>query len=305
MRTLVVGAGAVGGFFGAHLVEAGRDVTFLVRERRAGVLRADGLTVEKLDGTLHVDPEAVTKDEIDAPFDLVLLSVKSFALDQALDDIAPAVGPGTTIVPLLNGLQHIETLQRRFGADRVVGGLCFVATTLVGDTIRQLSPLNTIMLGELDGSESPRIQAAHREIEGAGFEAVLSRDILQGLWEKWFILAAGGATTTLLGGDVGTIERVPFGRETALAIVAECAAVAAAAGHEPRPQMRARAESTLTEAGSNFTTSMFRDRQQGLEVESDQIVGDLVRRGQAAGVSVPLLAAASAALEVYRAGRGA
>lgn len=307
MRILVVGAGAVGGFFGGHLADAGRDVTFLVREARAKRLREDGLVVETLDGTLRIEPSLVTAEGLAGreSFDLILLSVKAFGLAAAMDDLAPAVGPETTIVPLLNGLRHIEALQERFGADRVVGGLCFVATTLAGDVVRQLGPLQTIRLGELDGVESTRILAAHHALDGAGFEAVLSARIVQDLWEKWLILASGGALTTLIGGDVGSIEAVPFGRETALAVVAECAAVAAAHGHEPRPAMRERAEATLTEPGSDFTTSLYRDRAQGLEVESEQIVGDLVRRAHDRGVSVPLLAAAAAALEVYRSGRSA
>ncbi|RKR76068.1 ketopantoate reductase family protein [Frondihabitans australicus] len=304
MRILVVGAGAVGGYFGAHLVAAGRDVTFLVREARAERLRADGLTVARLNDDLTVTPRATTAADLvgEPPFDLVLLSVKSFALDQAIADIAPAVGPETAIVPLLNGLRHIETLQAEFG-DRVLGGLCFVATMLDGDVVRQLSPLQTIMFGELDGSRTPKVDAILADLQDAGFEATASDHIRHALWEKWFILASGGAVTTLLGGDVGTIESVPNGTSTALAIVAEAAAVAAAHGFEPRPAMRERAESTLTERGSDFTTSMFRDMSQGLEVESDQILGDLVRRGLEKGVPVPLLAAASARLEVYRAGR--
>jgi 2-dehydropantoate 2-reductase len=307
MRILVVGAGAVGGFFGGHLADAGRDITFLVRDARAARLRADGLVVETLRGPLRVEPAVVTAAELPAlePFDLVLLSVKAFGLEQAMDDLAPAVGPGTTVVPLLNGLRHIETLQARFGDERVVGGLCFVATTLEGDVVRQLGPLQTIRLGELDGSESTRILAAHHALDGAGFEAVLSTRIEQDLWEKWFILAAGGVATTLLGGNVGAIEAAPHGRETALAVVAECAAVAAASGHEPRPAMRERAVKTLTEAGSDFTTSLYRDRAAGLEIESEQIVGDLVRRARERSVSVPLLTAAAAALEVYRAQRTA
>ncbi len=303
MRILVVGAGAVGGYFGAHLAAAGRDITFLVRERRASAIRQDGLRVITLDGDLHVTPPVVTAAELaDSPeaFDLVILAVKSFGLDQAMADITPALGPHTTVLPLLNGMRHVETLQAALGDERVIGGLCFVATMLDGDVVRQLSPLQTIMFGELDGSSSPRIQAIADELGGAGFEATATQHIRHALWEKWFVLAAGGALTTLLGGDVGTIESVPNGTATALAVVAECRAVAAAHGFDPRPAMRARAESTLTEAGSDFTTSIYRDRAQGLEVEADQIVGDLVRRGMEKGVEVPLLAAASASLEIYR-----
>lgn len=298
MRILVVGAGAVGGFFGGHLA-AGRDVTFLVREPRASILRAQGLTIEGLDGTTHVRPKVVTAADLAEPYDLVLLCVKSFGLEQAIDDLAPAMGRATVILPLMNGLRHLDLLRERFG-DRVVGGLCFVATTLDGDVVRQLGPLQTLVFGELDGSDSARLRRLHAELSGAGFEARSSLTINQALWEKWFVLAAGGALTTLLGGNVGVIESVPNGVATARAIVAECASVAAAAGYPPREKAYVQAERTLTEAGSTFTTSLYRDREAGGEVEADQILGDLVRRASCLGVSVPLLAAADAALEVYR-----
>lgn len=308
MRILVVGAGAVGGFFGGHLAAAGRDVTFLVRERRAAELR-DGLLIhgDGATGDIRVpDPRVTSARDLAGPFDVVLLAVKSFALDQALLDIAPAVGPHTTVVPLLNGMRHLDALQARFGAETVVGGLCFVTTTLEGDgSIRQLGPLQTIVVGELEGGLTDRIGRVHAALDGAGFDARLSRDIQQALWEKWFVLAAGGALTTLLGADVGTIEAAPNGTATARRIIAECADIATAAGHPPRDAARSGAESTLTERGSTFTTSLYRDRAAGLEVEADQILGDLVARAEAFGVSAPLLAAADARLEIYRASRSA
>ncbi|ROQ40023.1 ketopantoate reductase [Frondihabitans sp. PhB188] len=306
MRILVVGAGAVGGYFGGLLAQAGRDVTFLVRPGRLEFLRS-GLVIEQLDRTLRIDVRATTADALDGTYDLVLVTVKSFGLEAAIDDFAPAVGPATTIVPLLNGMRHLDLLQARFG-DRVVGGLCFVATHLDGGTVRQLGPLQTVMYGELDGTPTPRIDAVDAALTGAGFDARARSGpdgILQALWEKWFVLAAGGALTTLLGGDVGAIEAAPNGTRTALAIVAECASVAAAAGHEPSAKARASAERTLTAAGSDFTTSLYRDQAAGGEVEAEQILGDLVARADGLGVSVPLLAAADAALEMYRRGRAA
>lgn len=305
MRILVVGAGAVGGFFGGYLAAAGRDVTFLVRERRAEILKAQGLTVRAVHGDVRVEePRVVVAAEIEEPYDVILLSVKAFGLEQALADITPAVGPDTTIVPLLNGLRHFDVLRERFGEDAVVGGLCFVATTLDADgSIRQLGPLQTIVIGEFEGGETPRITAVHEALDGAGFEARLSLDIQQGLWEKWFVLAAGGALTTLLRAAVGEIESVPNGVATARAIVAECASVAAAAGHAPSERAYQSAEKTLTQPGSDFTTSLYRDRAVGSEVEADQILGDLVVRANGFGLSVPLLAAADAGLEIYRAQR--
>ncbi|MCU1528201.1 MAG: hypothetical protein JWP75_1964 [Frondihabitans sp.] len=304
MRTLVVGAGAVGGYFGAHLVDAGRDVTFLVREQRAQLIRRNGLTVTQPGGRLHVAPSAVTAAELDSTFDLILLSVKSFGLEEAMTDLAPAIGPQTVIVPLLNGMRHVATLQQRFGREHILGGLCLVVTQLDADgTIRQLATGASVAYGELDGTISERAEEVDAELSGAGFTTELTEAIQLRMWEKWLLLASGGALTTLLRGDVGAIEAVPNGVDTARAIIGEALAVATASGYEPRPETLARVTKTLTAPGSSFSTSMYRDLIVGNDVEAEQILGDLVVRAKGLGLTTPLFAAADAGLEVYRAGR--
>src|SRR5271165_6604065 len=116
MRLLVVGAGATGGYFGGRLAQAGRDVTFLVRPRRAAQLRADGLQIVSPHGDVTLSPPIVTADTIPGPFDIVLLTVKAFSLDAALADVAPAVGKETMILPFLNGMRHVEAITERFSA---------------------------------------------------------------------------------------------------------------------------------------------------------------------------------------------
>ncbi|MEF2976309.1 ketopantoate reductase family protein [Subtercola sp. YIM 133946] len=325
MRILVVGAGAVGGFFGGRLVQAGRDVTFLVRPARAAALAEHGLRIHTLKGddlTLRVNTvtaaelaAAPTAGAVDLPeasppvdraYDLVLLAVKAYGLEQAMADIAAAIGPDTIILPTLNGMRHIDLLRERFGAGHVIGGVCVVATQVDDDaTIRQVAPGAALSYGEFDGSASERMLETDRALADAGFRTTLSATIEHDMWEKWMLLGAGGALTTLLRGTVGPIVAAPGGTETALAIVDETFAVAAAAGFPPRAEARDRVVSTLTEPGSGFSTSLYRDLVQGRAVEADQIVGDLVDRGRAAGLAVPLLTLAYTSLCVFEESRRA
>ncbi|MCW2603618.1 MAG: hypothetical protein JWN61_1753 [Pseudonocardiales bacterium] len=303
MRVLIVGAGATGGYFGGHLAAAGRDVTFLVRAGRAQALSEHGLVLRNAVGPeTRVRPSTITAADLADPYDLVLLSVKAYGLEQSLTDIAGAVGPGTMVLPVLNGMRHMQQLDDAFGRGRVLGGLCMIASKLDDDgAIRQLGPGATLAYGERDGSITDRILMVDSAVSGVdAFTATLSKSIERDMWEKWLMLAAGGAVTTLLRGTVGSIESVPEGAETARGIVAECVGVIAASGIELQPSTIERAERTLTTAGSGFTTSMYRDLVAGNDVEAGQIIGDMVRRGRELGVPVPLLGAAFAGLGVYQ-----
>jgi len=164
MRTLIVGAGATGGYYGARLAEAGADVTFLVRPARAAKLAADGLNVRSPLGDLHLpDPPTVTADKLAGAgrFDLILLSCKAYDLDSAVADLAPAVGPDTAILPVLNGMSHLDVLDARFGAERVLGGSCAIAATLAPDgEIRHMSELCSITYGEGRGARPAGVGAS-------------------------------------------------------------------------------------------------------------------------------------------------
>jgi 2-dehydropantoate 2-reductase len=303
-RILVVGAGATGGFFGARLAEAGRDVTFLVRPRRAEELRRTGLRIVSPLGDSTLSPQLVTAGELDAPYDVVLLGVKAFALESALDDMAPAVGGDTLILPLLNGMRHVDLLVQRFGERPVLGGVCYVATTLDDEgRIVQVDPnLHTLIYGERDGTTTPRVRALDALLHGAGFENRLSNDILLEMWEKWVLLASLGAITCLLRGTVGEIEAVPGGAALALRLLAESTATAAAAGVSLRDAALARANAALTERGAPRASSMYRDLRAGRPVEVEQILGDLAARARSFGVDAPLLEAATAQLRIYQNG---
>ncbi len=309
MRTLIVGAGATGGYFGARLAEAGADVTFLVRPARAAKLAADGLNVRSPLGDLHLpDPPTVTADKLAGAgrFDLILLSCKAYDLDSAVADLAPAVGPDTAILPVLNGMSHLDVLDARFGAERVLGGSCAIAATLAPDgAIRHMSELCSITYGERDGSRSSRIEAVDALMRGLKFQPRLSDVILQEMWEKWVFLATLAGATTLMRASVGDIVAAPGGTALITALHAECTSVAAASGFEPRAVVAERARAQLTAAGSTFTASMLRDIENRGRIESDHVIGDLIARGErlAPEVPFPLLTAVYTGLKAYEARR--
>jgi 2-dehydropantoate 2-reductase len=230
MRILVVGAGAVGSYFGARLAKAGRDVTFLVRASRATQLRRDGLCVVSPHGDVFLTPKLIGAGEI---YDLVLLSVKAYALEAAIDDFAPAVGPETMILPALNGMRHIDVLTQRFGDAAVLGGVCRVATEIDnGGRIVQLAEIQQLVYGERNGEVTPRLQSLDVTLRGAGFDANLSTEIIQAMWEKWVMLASLGAVTCLMRGAIGEVVAIPGGAGLSLQVLNECAAVGAACGHK-------------------------------------------------------------------------
>jgi 2-dehydropantoate 2-reductase len=306
LRILMVGAGAVGGFFGAQLAAAGRDVTFLVRDARAEALRRDGLTIHTPDNSYTITPTVVTRDQLSEPYDLVIVTVKAFGLAEAISDFAPAVGPATQVLPLLNGLRHLDVLRERFGPDRVMGGCCVVAAQQQKDgSIIRLYGDASVTYGRLDSARADAAGAVFGKIDnalsGAGFDTRLSEEVELDMWEKWLLLASAGAATCMLRGTVGEIVAAPGGEESVRTIIAESTAIATASGFALRERARRRTETMLTEQGSSFTTSMYRDMQQGFTVESDHILGDLVHRAERLGVSVPLLTAAFATLAIYSA----
>ncbi|WP_430912087.1 2-dehydropantoate 2-reductase [Methylobacterium sp. sgz302541] len=309
MRVLVVGAGATGGYYGARLAEIGRDVTFLVRPARAGKLAADGLVVRSPLGDTRIEsPRTVTADALArgeaGAFDLVILSCKAYDLEAAVADLAPAVGEGTAVLPILNGMAHLDLLDARFGADRVLGGSCSIAATLAPDgAILQLSDFGVFTYGERDGSRTPRIEAIDALVKDARFQPRSSGTILVEMWEKWVFLATLAASTSLMRAAIGDIVAAPGGRDYISGLYDECLSVAHASGVSPREKVAANARAMLTAEGSTLTASMMRDILGGHRIEADHIVGDLLSRGRGTGLELSRLALAYTHLKAYEARR--
>ncbi|HEY5754310.1 MAG TPA: ketopantoate reductase family protein [Steroidobacter sp.] len=302
MRMLVVGAGSTGGYFGGRLAAADRDVTFLVRERRAAQLRERGLQIVSASGDLTLAPKVLTANQLDSPFDLVLLTVKAYALDQAILDVTPAIGAETIILPVLNGMRHMEVLTARFSAHNVAGCICKIASTLDAQgRIVELAHFHELAYGEWDGRASARMTQLDAFMRNAGFDARISPVIQREMWEKWTFLASLGAINCLLRGSIGEVARVPGGKDVANALLDEVLSVVRTTGVAPSETFCASVRAQLTDAQSTLTSSMFRDLQQGSPIESEQIIGDLIERARNAHVSTPLLGCAHANLSVYSA----
>jgi 2-dehydropantoate 2-reductase len=300
VTVLVVGAGATGGYFGAELHRAGRDVTFLVRPARAAQLRERGLRIVGDGETTAIDPELVTAQEIATTWDVVLLTVKATALEPAIADFAPAVGPDTAIIPILNGMSHLDILNARFGESRVLGGVAKLATQLdsAGD-IAQLAPGASLDIGRQDGRTTDRLSRVGRELDVPAFELTVRDDIVAAMWQKWVFIATIGATTSLMRAPIGDIVAVPGGRDLGPAILAEAAAASEAARYPVPAQQLAGIESAVTAEGSTLTSSLSRDVAENRHTEVEAVLGDLARRAAALGVKTPLLDLTTMQLRVH------
>jgi 2-dehydropantoate 2-reductase len=301
MRILVVGAGALGGYFGACLARAGRDVTFLVRERRAA---RDGLRVVSPHGDFTVPAATVLADYLHEPFDLVLIATKSYSLHEAMEQFAPAVGSATAILPILNGMAHLEALSTRFGADHVLGGMAAISAAV--DTegrVVQIIPLHDLVYGEISRGLSERTRALSSLFSGCGFNTKASEAIMQDMWDKWVGIGVSAGMTCLMRASFGDILLAPGGREAVLRLIGECSSVATAAGFPPSQRFIESVTTLFTTAGSPIKASMLRDIERGSVTEGEHVLGELTARARALGVPTPILDLARIHVAAYEAGR--
>jgi len=301
MKVLVVGAGAIGGYFGSRLLAARGDVTFLVRARRAEQLRRTGLQVISPLGDLNLPtPPLASAGQLEGNYDLILLSCKAYDLQASIADFAPAMGPDSKVLPLLNGMSHLDALDNRFGRERVLGGLARISGTLDSQgRIVHMGRFQSFAFGAREPGSRDQMPL-EQALRAPGFEALLSQDIVREMWEKWVFIAAAAATTCLMRATVGDLVNAGASA-IATGMMEECGAIAAANQFAPRPNATKVGVSVLTEPGSSFTASMLRDVEQGSRIEADHIVGDLLKRR--GSVAAPLLSTAYAHLRAYEARR--
>jgi len=243
MKILVLGAGGIGGYFGGRLAQAGADVTFLGRPRRRDQLAKDGLVVESPKGNFKMPVKTVLAEALGADYDLVLFTCKAYDLDSAMDAVAPAM-KRAVLVPMLNGIAHLEKLDARFGREHVMGGTCQINVMLRPDgTVFHADPLQRMIFGERDRSKSARAEAFAAELRKSPIDWSLSEDIELEMWEKIVFLCALATCTCLFRGNVREIMGAPGGREAMQRALEANAEIATREGHAPRaePIQRARA----------------------------------------------------------------
>ncbi|BAN26407.1 ketopantoate reductase family protein [Caballeronia insecticola] len=307
MKILILGAGAIGGYYGARLIEAGADVTFLVRPKRAEILHATGLNVKSELGNFSGKVRTVTHDELDSIYDVILLACKTYDLDAAIDQLAPACGPHTIVLPLLNGMRAYERLDERLGRRHIAGGVAYIATMLdCNGEIIHFGSGDTLTIGARDDAQAEIIGALHRLMATTPGVRQQSPYVVQALWNKWVMISAGALMTCLMRGTVRDILATDNGFALMERAMRECMQVARLSGY-PLPEhaidaMRER----LLDRSSAWAASMMRDIDQGQKrLEAEDIVGDMLRRGERHGLDMSLARSAHCHLQVYEGQRAA
>jgi 2-dehydropantoate 2-reductase len=289
MRILCLGAGAIGGYFGGRLVEGGAEVDFLVRENRQKQLGADGLRIESKFGNCNVPVRAVTSAQAKGPYDAVLLTCKAYDLTNAIATIAPFVGPETAVLPLLNGVAHIDQLNDKFGRNRVLGGVAKIAATLTPDgLIKHLNDWRYITFGEQSGEMSPRVQALKAAFDKTSVVVSAVPNIMQTMWEKVVHLSTVAGMTCAMRASVGEIARTQDGTEMMIQLLERNAEIAGREGYPPSDTFLAEYRQLFNDQSSTYTASMLRDILRNGPVEADHILGFMLGKAKQHGVDPSL-----------------
>ncbi|ETP67408.1 hypothetical protein G159_17295 [Planococcus glaciei CHR43] len=304
MKILVVGAGGIGGYFGARLMETGQDVTFLVRERRKQQLEETGLNVESVHGDVRVKPKLATAQNPDGQYDLIVLTVKSYQLENAIEDIRPFVSEGSMILPLLNGIAHIEKLVEAFSEEKVLGGLCFIETTLDSNgTIIQTSPMHQLVYGERSGEETERILKVKEAVSGTKAEFALSENIVQDMWHKYLFITAMSGITASMESAIGPIRELESGKRTIAALLEELVTVMKALNAPIKETIGKEQFEKIMSLEAGMKSSMQRDLEKGQPIEMDHLQGYLLQEAKTRELAVPVLETIFTKLKLYEISR--
>ncbi|MFL2654509.1 MAG: 2-dehydropantoate 2-reductase [Alphaproteobacteria bacterium] len=303
MKILVLGAGGVGGYFGGRMAEAGLDVTFLVRERRKHQLINNGLLVESKFGNISLSVKVITDNEIDCTFDLVLMSCKAYDLDIAINSILPAMGPDSVVLPVINGIRQIDVLREKFGQNNVLGGVCYVGANLDYETgiIEHFGDFHSIVFGEVDCNYTKYTHCFAELDAKVLFNIELKEKIMQTMWDKCAGQGALSSANIITRSVVGDITLGESGRQFLNNVFAEGQEICKANGYPMSQDVIKFYEKIFDTKGSPFATSMLRDLESGKVTEGEHIIGDLIKRADDHGISVPIMKCALAAIQTHEA----
>ncbi|MBT2687650.1 ketopantoate reductase family protein [Bacillus sp. ISL-47] len=301
MRILTVGAGAIGGYFGGRLLEKGEDVTFLVREKRKQQLEQDGLSVESIHGNMKIaNPKTITAGEKAEDFDVILLSTKAYHLQGAIEDIRTYVSEKTVILPLLNGIAHMDALTAAFGEEKVLGGLCFIETTLdENGKVIQTSPIHDFIFGERSGEKTERILKLQEAFSGTKANFRLSEKIEQEMWHKYLFISTLSGVTSLFRSPIGPIREQEFGLATIKEVLKEASAVMRSMGAPLAEGIEEAQVQKVNEIGYEMKSSLQRDMEKQQGIEADHFFGYLLENAKELGLETPVIAAVYSNLKVY------
>ena len=304
MRILILGAGAVGGYLGARLIEAGADITFLLREMRLNSIRKDGLIIKSELGDVSLKPKYITSERLKPNYDLVLITCKAYSLINAANDIKPAIGKETLILPILNGVSHLQYLDDFFGRDKVMGGLVHLAVEMNAQgAIEHLNNFHRLIFGIRHPGQAAHGRLFNDILSKSQFDFRLSTHIQHDMWEKFIFLTSLAGATCLFRGNVGEIMKSERGRDFILGIFQECVDIATSFGNAPNKNTILEYIELLTEAESVYTSSMLRDIKSGIATEANHILGEMLKRGIEKNSPTTLLGYAYSHLQVYESQR--
>ncbi|MBF7020180.1 2-dehydropantoate 2-reductase [Staphylococcus sp. 18_1_E_LY] len=300
MRILVLGAGGIGGYFGGRLAESGKDVTFLVRNKRKASLSENGLVINSVNGNYVFSPKLITKEDSVEPYDVVLLSTKAYHLENAIEDLKPFIGEQTVIIPLLNGIAHVEKLQQAFGENKVFGGLCIIETTLDSQgEINHTSDFDQLIFGELNGEQTERAKKIESALSGTRAKIILSDNINKDMWHKYLMITVMSSVTTLMHAPIGPIRDSEDGKSYIEDMYNEVAQIMRIHQAPISNNIVNNYMKSLDNLSYHFKTSMQRDMEKGLNIEGHHIQGYMLNLAHQYHFEAPLLRSAYQHLNVY------
>jgi 2-dehydropantoate 2-reductase len=305
MRIGVMGSGGLGGYFGALLARGGAEVIFIARGAHLDAMRREGLQIEGGPDPFHLEHVRATDDPAEiGPVELVLVCVKLWDTQAALEQLQPLVGPETTLVSFQNGVLKDSYLRAAYDESHLIGGVAYVASTVSAPgVVTRTGPMQRLLFGEFDGRPSARVEAFHSAAVAGGIDAEVSSDIRRAIWEKFVFLVGLSATTTTMRVPIGPIRENPQSRALLLDLMREVVAVGRAHG-VPLPEDYAERRLEFADSVSpDMTSSMHHDLERGNRLEVSWLSGGVVELGKKVGVDTPLNRAVADILAVQADGR--